>query len=292
MGHKTLPIINHNIDMTHDEIITEDLFLLYDSAGLNYAHFFFDLFGKVLYYDELVKNNPNIVLGIPEDFYQTEGNNTFIKQWLDLYYEGKDIKIIVLKKDIKYLVSKLIIPNILYGFPEGNGDNYIIDKIIETVSKIPSKTPIKNGCYISRQDTIKRGWYHSRELENELELIDRIKTDLDYDIIELMDYDMVGKIQIFKSYKNIIQQSSASNVNILFSNKNNTNIIITHPKMEDWLGYKCNQFSNRSKSNLISLNGGGILTAEQKEDQADGNNLAWRLDNIDSIIEVLKQINN
>jgi hypothetical protein len=62
--------------------------------------------------------------------------------------------------------------------------------------------------------------------------------------------------------------------------------------MEDWLGYKCNQFSNRSKSNLISLNGGGILTAEQKEDQADGNNLAWRLDNIDGIIEVLKQINN
>jgi hypothetical protein len=106
-----------------------------------------------------------------------------------------------------------------------------------------------------------------------------------------MDYDMIGKIQIFKSYKNIIQQSSASNVNILFSNKSNTNIVITHPKMEDWLGYKCNQFSNRSKTNLISLNGGGILTAEQKEDQADGNNLAWKLDDIDSIIEVLQQIN-
>jgi len=33
------------------------------------------------------------------------------------------------------------------------------------------------------------------------------------------------------------------------------------------------------------------LTAEQKEDQADGNNLAWKLDDIDSIIEVLQQIN-
>ena len=36
------------------------------------------------------------------------------------------------------------------------------------------------------------------------ELIDKIKSELDYDIIELMDYDMIGKIQIFKSYKNII----------------------------------------------------------------------------------------
>ena len=101
---------------------------------------------------------------------------------------------------------------------------------------------------------------------------------------------MIGKIQIFKSYKNIIQQSSASNVNILFSNKNNTNIIITHPKMEGWLGYKCQQFSNKSKTNLISLDGGGILTAELGEDQTDGNNLAWELFDIDSIIEVLKQI--
>jgi hypothetical protein len=61
--------------------------------------------------------------------------------------------------------------------------------------------------------------------------------------------------------------------------------------MEGWLGYKCSQFSDRSKTNLILLNGGGILTAEQREDQADGNNLAWKLGDIDSIIEVLKQIN-
>lgn len=291
MGHKTLPIINHNIDMIHDEIITEDLFLLYDPAGLNYAHFFFDLFGKVLYYDELVKNNPNIVLGIPEDFYQTEGNNTFIKQWLDLYYEGKDIKIIVLKKGIKYLVSKLIIPNILYGFPEGNGDNYIIDKIIETVAKIPSLTPIKNGCYISRQDTIKRGWYHKRDLVNELEFIDKVKTELDYDIIELMDYDLKGKIQIFKSYKNIIQQNSASNINILFSDKNSTNVILTNPRMGEWLNYKLSQFSNKSKTNLIVLNGvGSYLTEELDPNQVDKGNYPWELDNIDGIIEVLKQI--
>jgi hypothetical protein len=292
INNNATPIINPklHLDIEYDNFIEDDVFLLYDIAGLNYAHFFFNFFGKCLYFDELIKTNSNLKLGILEEFYQEEGNSNFVKQWLDLYYKDSNIEIIIFKKNISYKISNLIIPQTLYSFPMSHGDDYIIDKILETVVKVPTIPVTKNGCYISRQDTIKRGWYHSRELENELELIDRIKTDLDYDIIELMDYDMIGKIQIFKSYKNIIQQSSASNINVLFSNKGNTNTIITHPKMEGWLGYKCQQFSNKSKTNLISLDGGGILTAEQKEDQADGNNLAWKLGDIDSIIEVLKQI--
>jgi hypothetical protein len=277
-------------DKRYDELINEKVFLLYDEAGLNYVHFFFNFFGKCLYFDELRKTIPNLKLAIPSDFYSEEGNSTFIKQWLDLYYQDTMPDIIILNKNVTYFVRSLYTPQTLYGFPMSHGDDYIIDKILETVAKVSTIPVTKNGCYISRQDTIKRGWYHSRELENEVELIDKIKSELDYDIIELMDYDMVGKIQIFKSYKNIIQQSSASNVNILFSNKNNTNIIITHPKMEGWLGYKCQQFSNRSKTNLISLDGGGVLTAELGEDQTDGNNLAWELFDVDSIIEILKQI--
>jgi hypothetical protein len=243
-----------------------------------------------LYFDELLKTNPKLKLGILEDYYQEKGDSSFVKQWLDLYYQDKNIEIIVFKKHIKYKISNLILPNLLYGFPMSHGDDLITDRIVETVSKIPAKTPIKNGCYISRQDTIKRGWYHSRNLINELEFIDKIKNELDYDIIELMDHDIIGKIQIFKSYKNIIQQSSASNINLLFSTKANTNIIITHPKMEGWLGYKCQQFSNKSKTNLISLDGGGVCVAQLEEGQSDPNNLAWELFDIDSIIEVLKQI--
>jgi hypothetical protein len=188
------------------------------------------------------------------------------------------------------VVRSLYTPQTLYGFPMSHGDDLITDRIVETSSKVSSITPTKNGCYISRQDTIKRGWYHSRNLINELELIDKIKNELDYDIIELMDHDIIGKIQIFKSYKNIIQQSSASNINLLFSTKDNTNIIITHPKMEGWLGYKCQQFSTKSKTNLISLDGGGVCVAQLEEGQSDPNNLAWELFDIDSIIEVLKQI--
>jgi hypothetical protein len=273
-----------------DELINEKVFLLYDEAGLNYAHFYFNFFGKCLYFDELRKTVPNLKLGIPSDFYSEEGNSTFIKQWLDLYYQDNMPDVIVLNKNVTYYVRSLYTPQTLYGFPMSHGDELIMERIIETAAKIPTIETKSKGCYISRQDTIKRGWWHSRELTNEVELIEKIESELGYDIIELMDYDIIGKIKIFKSYKHIIQQSSASNVSLLFSTQNNVNTIITHPKMEDWLGYKCKQFSDKSKTNLILLDGGGVCTAELSKDLVDGNNLAWELNDVDSVIGVLKDI--
>ena len=292
MGRYDLLVSNEiNNNKHYDKLISDDVFLLYDVAGLNYAHFFFDLFGKCLYYEELLKTNPKLKLGIIEDFDQKEGNSTFIRQWLDLYFKEKNIDIIVFIKNKRYKVLNLFIANTLYGFPEPYGDDYIISKIIETVNKIPPIEVKSNGCYISRQDTIKRGWYHKRDLINENELIEQIKDKLNYDIIELMDYNMIEKIQIFKSYKNIIQQSSASNINILFSNKNNKNIIITHPKLEDWLTYKINQFSAKSEAPLYSLDGGGECIEELDDNWVDKSNAPWRLVNIEGLIEILDQIN-
>lgn len=281
----------YSMDISYDELINDDVFLLYDETGLNYVHFFFDFFGRCLYYDKLKKDNPNLKLGILEDFYREDGNSTFIKQWLKLYY-GDDIDIIVFKKKYRYKINKLILSNVFYWFPEPEGHEPILNKIIEIASKI--EVPfLKKGCYISRQDTIKRGWYHSRELINELELIDKIKNELGYDIIELMNYDLIDKIKIFKSYRNIIHQSSASNVSLFFSNSNNTNVIISHPIMESWLNYKCLQFAMKSGTNLITLDGGGECIKDlDLEDQADKNNLAWKLNDIDQIIEVIKQIDS
>jgi hypothetical protein len=51
----------------------------------------------------------NLKLGILEDFWKEEGNISYIKQWLELYYKDKNIDIIILKKDIKYKISNLII---------------------------------------------------------------------------------------------------------------------------------------------------------------------------------------
>jgi hypothetical protein len=287
------PYFNEQLSNPKQDIeINDDVFLLYDDAGVNYAHFFFDLFGKCLYFDELKKINPNLKLGILEEFYQETGNNDFIKQWLDLYYKNQNIEIVIFKKDIQYKIKSLILPNSFYWFPEGEGDDYIIEKIIETVNSIPKIETKSNGCYISRQDTVKRGWYHGRDLVNELELIDKIKSELNYDIIELMDYNLIEKIQVFKSYPIIVQQSSASNIGVLFSNRDNTHVILSNPRMAPWLNFKISQFAGKSKTNIITLEGVGEYLDEYIEPGTDKANYPWYLTNIEGIIDVLKQINN
>lgn len=256
-------------------------FLLYDTAAVNYIHFFFCFFGRCYYYDQLTKNN-KIKLYIPEQLYKDSGKYDFIKQWLSLYYENLDIYI--LKTNTRYKFKNLILSNSFYNFPQPSGYDVIYPMIRKVVDKIPADESLKNkGVYISRQDTIKRGWYHNRVLLNELELIDKIKTKLNYDIIELMDYNMTDKIKIFKSYKTIVQQSSASVVGILFSNKTTNHIILEHPKMNWWLTPKCKEFSNFTKSTLITVEGFGELV--QSEKQVDDNNYPWKLIELDYLID-------
>ena len=274
------------------DFIEDDVFLLYDNAGENYIHFFFDMFGRCYYFEELLKNNPNLKLGVLEDFYQEEGRNNFAKQWLDLYLEDKNIELVIFKKDKKYKVKNLILSNLFYWFPEQYGHEPILEMIKKVADKIPPIEVKSNGAYISRQDTIKRGWYHKKELKNEKEFIERVKNDLGYDILEMMDYTMKEKIQLTKSYKNIIQQSSASNINILFAAPESNSIILSNPKMGPWLNGKCEEFSHTSRSNLLLIDNVGEIVFPPNFKTEDQNNYPWTLTNIDGLIDTLHQINN
>lgn len=277
-------IINSN--ETYDIYEDSPSFLLYDPAGLNYIHFFFCFFGKCYYYDELSKTQ-NLKLYIPEQFFMDDGKSNHIKQWIKLYYKNIDIHI--LKSNFKYKFKKLIIPNGFYTFPQPIGYDYIITMIKKVTDSInPYTDAPRKGAYISRQDTIKRKWYHNRVLENELDLIDIIKSKLDYDIIELMDYDMENKIKIFKSYKNIIQQHSASAICILFSSHKTKHFIIEHPKMNWWLTPKCKEFANISKSEIIPIEQFGELT--DSKEQKDNNNYPWKLNALDFLVENIKNL--
>jgi len=281
----------YDYDKKFDYTIDEDVFLFFDGTGINYIHFFFDLFGKCIYYDILKKDNPKLKLGIPKEFYEETGKNSFIKQWLNLYYD--DLEVVIFESNKNYKIKKIILPNCLFWFPEGYGHDPIIKMIRKVYDKIEPINVTKNGCYISRQDTIKYGWYHGREMQNELELINRIKSELDYDIIELMDYDLKGKFQIFKSYKTIIQQSSASNVNILFSSPESNSIILSNPRMGPWLNGKCYEYSLHSGSNLLLLDNVGELIIDPNKSQlADSNNYPWYIPNLDSLIDILKQVDD
>jgi hypothetical protein len=282
-----------NIIWENDYTISGDTFLMHDDAGANYMHFFFNFLSRLVYFEELRKTNSHLKLGIIEDFYTNTSKWSYIKEWLDLFYEDKNIKIVIFKKDKKYTIENLIISNCFYGFPEIHGFNPMIDLIKKVTDKISPVFAAKKGCYISRQDTIKLGWYHKRELENELELIEKIKFELDYDIIELINYSMKEKIQLSKSYKNIIQQSSASNINILFSKPGINHIILTNPKMGPWLNEKCTSFSNASGANLLILDEiGELITGTDKDPESNPDNYPWMITDIDGVINILKQIDN
>ena len=271
--------------------INEDVFLLFDDAGLNYAHFFFDMFGKCMYFDFLKKENPNLKVGIAQEYWTDTGKYNYIKQWLNLYYNNIDV--VIFETNKSYQIKNLILPNCFYWFPETYGHDVIVEKIKETVNNI-EKIPTKSkGCYISRQDTIKKEWYHKRNLVNENELIDRIKNELGYDIIELMDYDLIEKIQIFKSYKNIIQQNSASNVNLLFSGPEINHIILSNPRMGDWMNFKLEQFSKQVNTNLLTIdNVGEYIIEESNPNETNQDNHPWKLTNINGLMDILQQINN
>jgi len=270
--------------------LENEVFLLYDNAVANYIHFFFDMFGRCFYYEELLKSKPNLKLGIPEDYYLEEGRSDFIKQWLDLYLEDKNVEVIVFEKNKTYQVKSLIISNLFYWFPEQYGHDTILNMIKKVTDRIEPIEVNSNGAYISRQDTIKRGWYHSRELLNEVEFIEQLQNNLGYDIIEMMDYNLREKIQLSKSYKTLIQQSSASNINVLFAASGSNSVILSNPQMGPWLNAKCQEFSNKSNSNLLLIDGVGECITEGYEDIADKNNYPWELTNIEGLIELLSSI--
>jgi len=283
---------NDNIknDLQEDEVINGNVFLFHDEAAVNYIHFFFNGLSRLVYFEELRKTDKQLKLGIISDFYNNTNKWNFIKQWLDLQY-GDSIEIVVFDKNKTYKIESLILSNCFYGFPEPQGYDPIVDMVKKVTDKIEPIEVKSNGCYISRQDTIKFGWYHKREMENELELIKKIKSELNYDIIEMMNYSLKEKIQLSKSYKHIIQQSSASNINILFSKPSVTNIILTNPKMGLWLNEKCSMFSSKSGSTLLILEDiGEIITPE--EIPTDQNNYPWRITDIDGVIDLLKRIDN
>jgi hypothetical protein len=130
-------------------------------------------------------------------------------------------------------------------------------------------------------------------MANELELIDRIKNELNYDIIELMDYSLIDKIKIFKSYKHIIQQSSASNVNILFSNSDVINTILSNPNMGPWINVKCHDYSIISGCALLAIdNIGEVIIDPNAPPLSDRNNYPWKIIDLDGVMGLLKQIDD
>jgi hypothetical protein len=280
INNKTINIEN-SINMFNDELlysnanITEPCMLFYEEFSTNYFHYLTDCFPKLQYYLFLIKTIPNLKLLITEEYI----NNLFIKDSLKMTLNSLN-NVIILKKDIKYHCNQIIIPNEFYYWPENNIPDIVINSI-ESLATSINQQCIYKGVYVSRQDTQKKGWWHNRNVQNELILIDKIKTELKYDIVELMDLSLEDKIKIFKSYKNIIQQNGASTVNLFFCNPKTNFHIISHPFISKWANPLLKNISDRKNVNFYEYNYGMLIG-----DQCSGdiNNQSWSINNIDDLI--------
>lgn len=267
-----------SVDINHDSEVETPCFLLFDEYGGNYFHYFTDCFSKLNTFLNIKKINPNIKILIIEEYLDL----SFIRDSLKLLFNNID-DIIIIPNNKKIKFKNLIVPKPLYYWPDENIPD-IVFSTIEMISYKVNSDSLKNGIYISRQDTIKNNWWHNRDLKNELNLIDIIKKELNYDVVELMDLSLFDKIKIFKSYKNIIQQNSASTVNILFCNPNTNCHIISHPIMYKWANPLLKKMSIYKKLNFYEYNYGEICK-DTPPTSDDCNNIPWEINNLSHLIQ-------
>jgi hypothetical protein len=266
------------INTNYDYEIEMSCFILFDEYANNYFHYFTDFFSKLDSFFKIQKIIPNIkILMLEEQF-----NVSFIRESLELLF-GNFNNFIFIPHGKKIKFKKLIVPKPIYFWPNENVPECIYTFTKMLSDKVNEET-IKNGVYISRQDTIKKGWWHNRNLQNELNLIDAIKTELNYDIVELMDLSISDKIKIFKSYKNIIQQNGASTVNIFFCNYNTNFHIISHPIIKNWANPLLNEISKHKKLNFYEYDYGKICT-DISVISSDSNNIPWEINDISFFIQ-------
>lgn len=288
---------NYNIYnyIKDDDVVSENLnfiedpcFLLFDDYFQNYLHYFTESFLKLKYFVLLKKEIKNLKLLMFDYVYDVD----FIKESFKLYLgsEFDEIyeSIIFIKSNNNFKLKKLLIPNKCYLWPD-TGE--LPDSLYDMFNIMSSKVNVdckKNGVYISRQDTIKRNWWHNRHLQNEIELIESFKNELNYDIIELMDLNLYDKIKIFKTYKNIFQTNSASMINLVFCEKNTNFHMITHPIYGEWSNPILRNMSCKLNINFHEYDYGKIRYDIPKI-SSDVNNVPWEIINIPHLIDKIKK---
>jgi hypothetical protein len=265
------------------------IFFFFDDLSGNYLHYFLESFPKINYFLRLKEKIPNLKLAMPDYVW----NTSFIRESISLYFNNDLSDILILNDTKNYECDLVYIPSNIYLWPDKlNFSNIIFDSFKKLSDKV-SIDDEKEGVYISRQDIVKRKWWHDRHLKNELELIEKIKTDLNYDIIELYDLDVYNKIKIFKTYKNIVQTSGAAMINLLGCNPLTNFHIISHPSYS-WSNLFLKNAADKLNVNFYEYNFGKLYgDVQSKCEQFDGNlsniNKPWEIINIQNLIDKLKR---
>lgn len=264
------------------EKIETPILFLFDDYYANYLHYFLESFPKLNYFLKLKEKIPNLKLAMPDYFW----NTSFIKESISLYFNNDLSDIIVLNTNKTYDCDLMYVPCNIYLWPDKlNFSNIIFDSFKKLSDKI-SIDETKEGVYISRQDVVKLGWWHDRHLKNELDLIEKMKSQFNYDVIELYNFDVYNKIKIFKTYKNIIQTSGAGMINLLFCKPLTKYHIISHP-LYSWPNPYLKNAANRLNVNFYEYNFGKVYN-EISSKCGNTDNKPWEIINISNMIEQIK----
>ena len=222
MNYKKIDKINYNNYIYINNIS----FLFYsNNQEKAFTHYIKEFLLRLDYILKLKKNNINVKIVIPNNFYYSYTEYIFEK--------------LNLKNDLFLLNDKTLykFQKIIY-LPQNDNFNEISDQEINSLNIIRNLLNIEKNLhpfkriYIARDDinNYNYGCFNignQRRILNEIELINNLKR-LNFEIITLGNKQLLDKSSILNNAEIIITQSGGSSLNLLFSNSPKKLLIISN----------------------------------------------------------------
>lgn len=282
----------------------DDLFFNYDYLEWQYSHFLTDVYPKMWYYPQLKRLCRNLKFGqirpilnfaynLRDKSLKTNLNlvSGFAHEITDFYLShlGFENDFVPLEIGKIYHVKRLYLPvpftsQDAYPWPERQYEMY---NLLKKESK-KVKRNFSERVFISRNDTVKNGWFNLRYCVNEEEIAKAV-VKVGYESIELMPLNIFEKIKVYSTSKKIIQQIGSNCFNSVFSSENTTLYTLVHPHYRSWIPGLEN-LSSKNGSKLVSITG-GIETLgldgypEQYKRDVDQ---PWKFTEINKLVKLVK----
>ena len=167
------------------EVIENGVWVLDEKSGM-YFHWMLDSLQRLELFKITINNNNSIKLLVPESIY----DSPFVKMSVDIY----NIEIKILKEDITYKVSNLIVPNHLAKSGNYNPKitNLIRKRYLDYLSAISPNVKSSKKIWITRQNS------RIRKIKN----FDEIKDILIQNNFDIHDFDKTEYLDQLKIVSN------------------------------------------------------------------------------------------
>lgn len=248
----------------------DKLFFCYDYIEWQYSHFLTDVYPKMWYYPQLKKIHKDLKFGqirpilnfaynLNDKTLKTKLNllSDFAHDITDFYLKHHNFTddFVPLEAGKTYFIEKLFIPvpftsQDVFPWPDIQYEMY---DLLKEESKKVTRT-FSDRIFISRNDTVKNGWFNLRFCVNESEIYDALKP-YGFENIELMDLNVFEKIKVYTTAKQLVQQVGSNCFNVVFSTPGSEFYTLIHPYYEVWCPI-LTSLSNRSGNKFFFIKDG------------------------------------